>query len=183
MNNQTQFIYDKVIKDIRVKSILNIGYRWDSDPTIMNYAITNNKTWSVLEVFEQNVEDMRKQNIHVYCLNVLEIDNIRENFDAIIWLHGPEHIVWDQFLNVRGKIEQKSNYITIYQAPIGEYPQDEMYGNIYEKHITTLYPEMFSSLGYETLNHEPYGEKTFSAWKYNNVSLQNINKIPDPKSA
>ena len=164
MNRQTQFVYDMVIKDPKINSILNIGYRLDSDPAIMNYAKENKKKWYVLEVYRPNADELIKNKISTYCMDVMDIDKIDKNFDAIIWLHGPEHITWDQFLEIKDKIEKKSNYLTLYQAPIGVYPQGELGGNPYEKHVTTLYPAMFLELGYNTEDYEQYGEKTFSAW-------------------
>lgn len=164
MNNQTKLVYDKIIKNENIKTILNIGFRNDSDFTLLNYAYSENKKWKILEIFQPNVDNMVKLGLDAICMDVLNIDQLEENFDAIIWLHGPEHITWDQFLEVRTKIENKSNVITIYQAPVGEYPQDEMYGNIYEKHVSVLHPDLFKNLGYEVHNHTEEGEKTFSAW-------------------
>ena len=164
MNNQTKFVYDRIIKNDKIKSILNIGFRHDSDLTLLNHAYAENKKWKVIEIYKPNVDNMIKLGINATCMDVLNIDQLEETYDAIIWLHGPEHITWDQFLDVRKKIEAKSNHITIYQAPIGEYPQDELYGNVYEKHVSVLYPEQFEELGYEIFDHTPEGEKTFSAW-------------------
>ena len=169
MNNQTQFVYDMVIKNPKINSILNIGYRLDSDPTIMNYAKEAKKKWYVLEIYRPNADELIKNRISTYCMDVMDIDKIDKTFDAIVWLHGPEHITWEQFLEVRNKIEEKSKYLTIYQAPIGIYPQGELYNNPFERHITTLYPEMFADLGCKTESYEEYGEKTFSAWALKNI--------------
>lgn len=166
MNSQTRFVYDKVVEDPTIKTVLNIGYRHDSDPTIMNYLLSRNKKWTVLEIFQPNVDTMLQYGIDAFCMNVLDIATLDKTYDAIIWLHGPEHITWDQFLNVRHDIEKKANVLTLYQTPLGEYPQGELYDNPYEKHVSSLYPEMFSKLGYDVLDHSPYGEPTFSAWKY-----------------
>ena len=37
-------------------------------------------------------------------------------------------------------------------------------GNIHEKHVSVLYPDLFKSLGYDVYDHTSEGEKTFSAW-------------------
>lgn len=164
MNEQTKFVYDQLIKNDTIKSILNIGFRFDSDKTIMNQCIKNNKSWTILEIFKPNCDDMFKNGLDVICDDVRNIKNINKNFDAIIWLHGPEHILWEEFLNIRHDIESKANKLVIYQAPIGLYEQDEMYGNIYEKHVSSLTSNMFSELGYKTINHDKNGEMTFSAF-------------------
>lgn len=164
INGQTQFIIDNVVNNDKVKSVLNIGYRHDSDPFIKNSFEKLGKTFTILEVYPDNCKLMRQNNFNVIEMNVLDIKTLDKNFDAIIWLHGPEHIEWKDFLNVRKDIEDKANHIVVYQAPIGFYPQGEIYGNPYEKHLTTLGAEMFKPLGYFTENHNTHGEFTFSAW-------------------
>ena len=92
------------------------------------------------------------------------LDKINKNFDAIIWLHGPEHVEWNDFLSFRKDLEGCANKIIIYQAPEGFYPQEAIYNNVYEKHVQTLTEKMFSELNYETNNFCKFGEATFSAW-------------------
>ena len=164
MNHQTTFVYDKTIKNPAVKSILNIGFRYDSDTSILSYALSNGKTFTALEVYAPNVDSMRKFGIDCVLMDVRDIQRLERNYDAIVWLHGPEHITWEDFLACREKIEAKSNVITLYQAPIGECPQEDIYGNPYERHVQTLCPKMFEELGYNIFDHSPFNEKTFSAW-------------------
>jgi hypothetical protein len=164
MNDQTKFIFDYVVNNDKIKTVLNIGYRHTSDPTIKNAIELNGKKFSVLEVFPENCNFMRIIGMDVIEMNILDIKSINRTFDAIIWLHGPEHISWDDFLRCRHDIESKANQIVIYQAPIGEYPQDELYNNPYEKHISTLTSNMFKSLNYNVEDHNKNGECTFSAW-------------------
>ncbi len=164
MNGQTRFIFDKIINDDNIRSVLNIGYRHTSDPTIKNACESKGKTFTVLEVFPDNCNLMRRYGIDTIEMNVLDIKNLDRTFDAVIWLHGPEHISWVDFDKCRKDIESKAKQIVIYQAPIGEYPQDELYGNPYEKHISTLYSSMFEELGYSVFDHTENGERTFSAW-------------------
>lgn len=163
MNEQTKFIIEK-IKNNNIKSILNIGFRNDSDKTIMNYCLDNHKSWTILEAWSPNCETMKKEGLCVINDDVRNIKNLNHKYDAILWLHGPEHISWDEFLTCKNDIELKANKLVIYQAPIGEYPQDELYGNPYEKHVETLFSSMFSELGYQTIDHNKNGEKTFSAF-------------------
>ena len=108
MNNQTKFVYDRIIKNDKIKSILNIGFRHDSDLTLLNHAYAENKKWKVIEIYKPNVDNMIKLGIDATCM--------------------------------------------------------ELYGNVYEKHISVLYPEQFKELGYEIFDHTPEEEKTFSAW-------------------
>lgn len=166
MNRQTRFVYDKLINDQDIQSVLNIGYRNGSDPTIKNACEASGKTFTVLEVFPDNCKTMRDQGMDVIEMNVLDIHSMNRMFDAIIWLHGPEHITWDQFVLCRKDIESKANKLVIYQAPVGEYPQGVLYNNPYEQHVSILYPELFEELGYSVEHYSEFGEPTLSAWTY-----------------
>jgi hypothetical protein len=164
MNQQTKFVYEKLFLDNNINSVLNIGFRADSDKTIMNECLKRGISWSVLEVYEPNCIEMKKHNMDVICDDVKNIGNHPNNYDAIIWLHGPEHLIWEDFLKIRKNIESKATKIVIYQAPIGKYDQEEMYGNIFERHLSTLTSSMFSELGYNVIDHDKNGEYTFSAY-------------------
>jgi hypothetical protein len=165
MNEQTQFVIDK-LDNPHIKTVLNIGYRYDSDTTIQKFVESQDKTFYVLEAWKENCESLITKNIckRVYNGDVRNIETINKKFDAIIWLHGPEHIIWDDFLTTRIKIENMANNIIIYQAPINEYPQGELYNNPYEKHVQALTPEMFKLLSYNVVEHNKNGEFTFSAY-------------------
>jgi hypothetical protein len=164
MNGQTRFVWEQLFLNHQIKSVLNIGFRHDSDKTIMNGCIQRGISWTVLEAFQSNCDEMAKAGISVVCMDVKNIENYYKNFDCILWLHGPEHVTWNDFLSIRSIIENKANKLVIYQAPIGEYPQDSIYGNPYERHLTSLTSSMFSQLGYHTKDHNDNGESTFSAY-------------------
>lgn len=165
MNKQTQFVINK-ISETNSKSVLNIGYRYDSDRTIQKFCESNNIEWNVLEIWEENCKFLKKHNVcqNIYNEDVKNIKNINKKVDAIIWLHGPEHINFSDFLNIRNDIENRANKLVIYQAPEGYYHQDELYNNPFEKHVETLNQKMFSDLNYNTNNFCQYDEPTFSAW-------------------
>jgi len=166
MNKQTQFVHDLLINNENIKSVLNIGYRYDSDQTILHACINNSKTFEVMEIYKPNCEIL-KNNIkikEVYNMDIKDIKMLNKKFDAIIWLHGPEHVKWEDFLNFRQDIEDSANHLIIYQAPEGFYPQEDIYGNVYEKHIQILSEKMFKDLGYKTNNFIEFGEATFSAF-------------------
>jgi len=165
MNKQTEFVIKK-LSNANIKSVLNIGYRFDSDTTVQKFLESNGKEFYVLEAWKENCDQLIAKKIckKIYCGDCREIDEINRNFDAIIWLHGPEHIKWDEFLTTRTKIEAKADKLVIYQAPIGSYPQGAIYNNPFECHVETLYPNMFSELGYDISLHNTGGEFTFSAY-------------------
>lgn len=164
MNQQTRFVLKKLeLTDCR--SILNIGYRHDSDQTILDWASATGRTFDVLEIYTPNCEYLKsnKKISAIYNLGAHQIASLEKKWDAIIWLHGPEHVKWEEFLNMRSDIESCANDLVIYQAPEGEFPQEDIYGNVYERHVSTLREKMFADLGYKT-NNFGSGEPTFSAW-------------------
>lgn len=165
MNKQTQFVHDLIIDNPNINTILNIGYRYDSDQTILNACISNNKTFEVMEIYKPNCDVLKNnKNIkEIHNMDVKDIKMLNKKFDAIIWLHGPEHVNWEDFLVFRKDIEDSANYLVVYQAPEGFYAQENIYGNIYEKHVQTLSEKMFKDLGYKTNNFIEFGEPTFSA--------------------
>jgi hypothetical protein len=165
-NEQTRFVGEKLLADQSIKSVLNIGYRYDSDQTIRNLLLANNKTFSVLEGYKPNCEMLWSKDISkdIHNMDVRNIETLSKSYDATIWLHGPEHILWEEFVELRHKIETKANKLVIYQAPIGECPQEEIYNNPFERHVATLNADMFAGLGYKTVNHDKNGEWTFSAF-------------------
>ena len=151
---ENEFVLSK-LRDKNIKSVLNIGFRHDSEKEILNFLHLNNKRFCVLEAWKENCEDIIKHNTckkeNVICGDCRQIDSVvEENFDAILWLHGPEHIKWDEFLITRDKIEKKANHLVVYEMPVGEYPQGALYNNPYEIHVQTLLPKMFEELNYKT---------------------------------
>jgi len=165
MNEQTNFVIEK-LNNPHIKTILNIGYRYDSDTTIQQFAESNEKKFYVLEAWKENCDQLIEKNVckRIYNGDVRNIENLDKKFDAIIWLHGPEHILWEDFLTVKAKIENMANHLVVYQAPIDEFPQGELYNNPYEKHVQVLNAPMFDNLGYKTILHNQNGEHTFSAY-------------------
>lgn len=165
MNEQTMFVMSK-LSDPKIETVLNIGYRFDSDTTIQKYLESNNKKFYVLEIWKENCDQLIAQNIckKVYHGDCRNIETLGRTFDAIIWLHGPEHIIWNEFLTTRLLIEKMANKLVIYQTPIGDFPQGELYQNPHEKHVQTLQPYMFEQLEYKIVLHNKNGEFTFSAY-------------------
>jgi len=62
MNNQTKFVIDQISKS-QSKSVLNIGYRYDSDRTIQKFCEQNKIEWNVLEIWKENCDFLIKNKI------------------------------------------------------------------------------------------------------------------------
>lgn len=163
-NDQTRFVI-KSLEEIKPTRILNVGFRIDSIRIIPDWCRANDCEFEVCEPWLPNVEAMEKEWTCHAC-PAFEMKNIEHKpYDVILWLHGPEHVLWDDFVANRKDLEALAKQLVIYQAPIGECPQDDIYGNPWERHVQTLRPEMFRDLGYNIVIHDKDGEWTFSAWK------------------
>jgi hypothetical protein len=69
-------------------------------------------------------------------------------YDALFWWHGPEHIDRDELPALLNRLE-KIAPVVVLGCPWGRYDQGIEYGNPYEEHKATLYPNDFTDWGYE----------------------------------
>jgi len=176
MNTQHKIVLDTFdtikttaeIQGSEFKRVLNIGYRPNSNPLAQQWCEANGVHFDVLEVFGRNVVWAKHARLKVHHMDVRELvtrpDLDIGQYDFVLWLHGPEHIHWSEFLEVRHCVEGLSTYGVIYQAPIGEHiVHPEYYGNPAEAHLESLWPFQFTSLGYTTVLHKSETENCFSA--------------------
>ena len=154
----------KNIHQLKIKSFLNVGFHNWEDPRRhwwIKFCDANNISWKILEVFSHNVNDAITKgcpNDKIQLGNILDVDQY-ENFDCILFWHGPEHIEKDVFLNALPSIEAKANKLIIFGMPLGHEPQDDAYGNPFERHRSDWYEHEWKKLGYETIpvhDHQKY---------------------------
>ena len=155
--------------DGKLKRILNIGFRPNSDRTVATWCARHKRELVHLEVFEPNVKWIETTKgigsvIHGDIRDI-EAHCAPKSFDFVLWLHGPEHVSWQEFLALRPALEGVSRHGVIYQAPIGDRPQGNLYGNPYEQHREVLLPTMFEKLHYCVDLHNVGTEYCFSAIK------------------
>ena len=117
-----------------LKTILMVGWRHDSDKTFVDYLISQNKDVTIVEIYEPNLKSITQPTIKVIC------DDIRnytpdKNYDLFLWQHGPEHVSKEDAIKTFERLTPYFKY-TMIETPHGVNHQDEMYGNIYEKHIS-----------------------------------------------
>lgn len=143
-----EFLFDLIASN-KCNTLLNIGYRTSSNPFFLSEIQKRKVKLAILEIWEPNLKQIKpnfcNDLIHMDCRN---IDQLNRTFDCIYWSHGPEHILWDEFLSTNKKIEEKADKLVIYECPNGLFEQGTMYNNPYEKHVQTLYPNQFEQLGY-----------------------------------
>lgn len=117
-------------------------------------------TIDVLEIFRPNAEGLRRLNSiqrifrNIYEGDVRDLLSIlpypRNFYDIVMFWHGLEHLPKDQIKDTVKGIERVARHLVIFGCPIGEYEQEEVDGNIHEKHLSFLDEEFFRRLGYQT---------------------------------
>jgi hypothetical protein len=153
-----------------IKSFLNVGFRnWDDERThwwieICDY---NKINWNILEVFNLNIlraldEGCPKDKI--YLGNMLDTSSY-DNYDVIMFWHGPEHINKEAFLSSLKSIEDKANKLVIFGMPLGEEKQGQIYGNPNEEHVSSWDPSEFEKIGYTTEIVRDRTPAHFTAWR------------------
>ena len=142
-----------------LKTILMVGWRHDSDKTFVDYLISQNKDVTIVEIYEPNLKSITQPTIKVIC------DDIRnytpdKNYDLFLWQHGPEHVSKEDAIKTFERLTPYFKY-TMIETPHGVNHQDEMYGNIYEKHISYWSFDDYINLGFKStlyagINHDAF---------------------------
>jgi hypothetical protein len=153
-------------------SVLNVGFRVGSDLTVYDYCKKHGISFDVLEAWEPNCKQLLDRKICPIIHADIRRFCIPKAWDLVIWAHGPEHITLSEFASCRKQIESIGRMGTIYQTPIGDYPQDAIYCNPYEKHVTAFTSQIFNDMGYATFVHDKDGESTVSALSINWEEIQ-----------
>ena len=142
------------IKD-PIKSFINVGFHDWQDPRRhwwIKVCENNNIDWSIVEVYKPNVDDAISKGCpkdNIYNLNIEDVDSLPDA-DLLMFWHGPEHLLKDNFLKVLGKLEKKYGFL-IFGMPLGEEPQGAAYGNPFEKHISSWSTLEWEELGYTVI--------------------------------
>jgi hypothetical protein len=142
----------EILKDLEIKSFINIGFHNWEDPRRhwwIKICDANSVSWKIVEVFESNVLDAIKKGCpedKIFNLNIKDVDNLPDS-DCLMFWHGPEHLLKEEFLEILPKLEKKYKKL-IFGMPWGEEPQGAAYGNPFEKHISAWDVEEWEDLGY-----------------------------------
>ena len=142
-----------IFEKISINSFLNVGFHdWQDERKHWWIKICdeNKISWKIAEAFERNVLDSIKKGCpkeKILNLNIKDVDTLPEA-DCIMFWHGPEHLLKEEFLEILPKLEDKYRYL-IFGMPCGEEPQGSAYGNPFERHISAWEVEEWQNLGYE----------------------------------
>ena len=153
------------------KTLLVIGARRATNFWYNDYFLNKLKYSKVciIDAFLPNVTELKHHfkddnRIIVHHLDARNLDKITDNVDVTMWWHGPEHLNESEIPGTITKIENITNKFISLVHPRGYYPQDEMYGNMYEKHLSHLEPDFLKGLGYDIYDQGVPGASVH-AWK------------------
>lgn len=129
----------------KVKKTFPVGMQMIPDFKEAGYEI------DVLEAWRLNVRDLIKMNKKEKIYRTILLGDVRNSrhiladryYDVIIWWHGPEHVNSEEIMPTIKKLESHARKMIIIACPFGRHKQGIAFGNPYEKHLSTIYPEDF----------------------------------------
>lgn len=134
----------------KAKTILYIGghARHNRNLQLSDELLKAGATIDVVEVFKENCDQMRekfKWIRNIYHSDIMDFEP--DNYDAIIFWHGPEHLTKEQTFELTEKLKYKCDLL-VYATPWGKSPQGAEYGNENEVHVSTWYQRDFVEMGF-----------------------------------
>ena len=156
-------------------SVLYVGANQKRQHFLNNFQESKYNKIVVIEAFHENamyLKDKLEKNSDLFKIIEGDIRDIEKfdlsKFDVVFFWHGIEHLPLQDIEPTLENLESYANFLVVLGMPFGDYPQGEEYGNIYEKHLTALYPSMLEKCGYTTHtigNVDEIGSN-LTAWKH-----------------
>jgi hypothetical protein len=140
------------------KSILMVGWRHDSDSSFVDYMVDQGKELTIVEIFEPNTKTIRN-DVNIVCSDILEYD-IDTTYDLFLWQHGPEHVFKPEVFDLIERIKHKFKFIVL-ETPYGPNDQGEIYGNIYEAHVSEWTEVDYNELGLKWIKYAGVDNNAF----------------------
>lgn len=130
--------------------LLYIGARPDACSWLTELHQAGNEI-TVLEVWADNLTGFSgdERIAHFLCYEVQSVYNLGDHYDYVWWWHGPEHVRPYEFANILYSLIGMTDLIAV-AAPWGKYEQGTAYGNPYEKHLWSVYPDKLERYGMAT---------------------------------
>lgn len=98
-----------------------------------------------IEIFPGNVEEWHEAIYdNVYIGDAFEVIDKLQKYDVIILGDVLEHFEKEKAHLLLKKCTDRASKAVIVGLPIGDWPQDTLYDNVYEKHLSKWYPQDFS---------------------------------------
>lgn len=152
----------RMVPELFTYDTLYIGARGDRADYLNDF-----KRVTVMEAYVPNCLHLEAQGYSVINWDVRDFKTLWQ-YECIFWWHGPEHIRKSEFRAVLRNLEEITTKVIVMGCPWGWYPQGEIYGNKYEKHLSHWGYSTFRSEGFkiETLGHFEERGSNITAVKY-----------------
>jgi hypothetical protein len=104
-------------------------------------------------------------------------------YDVVMWWHGPEHVTKEELPNVLHRLELAARHLVVLACPSGLSPQDEVYGNPFERHSATLYATDMRDFNYKIniLGKTDKPNSNLISWKRVSFRVNTLGKDNRPK--
>lgn len=161
----------------KFKTLLYIGAKPDRIEMV-DLFLAHRFTIDILEVWRPNIEALRKANEQQRIFRTIFEGDVRrlmsysffpiDIYDVTMFWHGLEHLKKEEIHATVKGIERITKFLVIFGCPIGKYEQDEVEGNVHEKHLSFLEPKDFHRMGYRTSTVRPNKPRgsNLCAWKF-----------------
>lgn len=160
-------LWDAVFRNLQGRSALQIGARpggsWES--FFEDLADRGFTTFDVVEAHPPYAEGLQSPYLRpgsVLCTDILDLapDLPDNGYDVVIWHHGPEHVERRAFEEVLPHLQRVASIALYVGMPHGRWPQGDLGGNNYDRHLTHWQPEEIASLGFDVHTFGPPDQQT-----------------------
>jgi len=133
--------FDNVLSENNNVLLVGTGYYDDQYYDWCNALLRVEPTIKIsyLEVSDVYINKWKNGQYPIIKGDVRKIDEVivNDEFDVICWIQGPEHIKQEEMANTFEKIFNVAKKAVIFSCPWGNYYdfQEELHGNVYEKHL------------------------------------------------
>ena len=148
------------------RSVLNIGLRPSSNLDVYHWCETNRVLHCTVEIHKPNQQFILDERLgFLIAGDIVEIAKKLPRFDAVVWLHGPEHLTLDHLSNTLAYLEASAIKGLLFQMPEQPEYTPFLHGNPWERHLSNPDRAFWSHGGY-TYDASAAGvENTATYWK------------------
>jgi len=143
-----------------ITHVIDIGPGSGTYINLLKYKrkILSKATWTAIEVWEPYIDEykLKEKYDEVIVQDVRSVDwNMFSNVDLIILGDILEHLTKEDAITLIDKLVSIGKYVLL-SIPIVHYPQEEEFGNPYERHIKDDWSneEIISTFGKYITKHE-----------------------------
>ena len=132
-----------------VRTVLNIGMRHSSNLDVYHWCTENRVLHCTVEIHKPNCEFILENRLgFLIAGDIVEVSKKLPKFDAVVWLHGPEHLPLDHLMDVLGRLHATAIKGVIVQMPQHPETTPYLHGNPWERHLSHPGKSFWDGYGY-----------------------------------